>query len=979
LRLKILLPAFLVPVLVAGAVLTGVMPVAGSAILQDAQDALSGAIDQVGDKVSGTVDQIQDEPVDEPPTEPDPVIVPVPDAESGGSGAVAEVGTPLLDIPGYLHGTANGVALLQTTRVDSPTHQGWVEITLDLVLMSLIPEETINPSISLNGNSTLACFPASSGFQDCLGIEWGTEEQFMATLQPHPLPSEVWPKAKGRPWSVVFEIPDNAQIASLVYGRDRIPLNLGGDQISNSSPDVPTESYRPRGRPDAPAGSNGYFLGENYGMAVTDITCRPHATEPTWSIIDLGIDVMSFADVETQDIPIQIEAEDGEVCYVFAEERDCVEILWGGVNQFDPILTSERKSGSVPWPRSKGWPTVVSFVVPTSISGATLIFGRNAVHVDIRSELGDSIPCNYADHYKPLTGLTLYDQATQTIDLVAIERDAITADVLLIFEAVNRSENQDFFPGIKFEGSRVSPGGQVFDGLDAIAGWAPVKRTTLPAALAPGQRSEITVVMPRVEGPGFAAIPHSNDQPDAMLIRLYAASNPNGAEPPSSKRFEPFYVAFGKLAGGSDAQFFFPDLAITDLVLSPEDPTEGDTITATLGVTNQGPRNAQATVADLMVNGRYHASTKIPALAAHGSSTVTFTWTATLAPAILKAVLDPANLVQESSRTNNTAEVSFGGGALPDLTVVGVELIAPSAGNGPTPQFALTMRNQGTGSAKPYRVILTPASGGGFFVQFDTLKPGATETLIYPWIAALSTGPATLRVDAANDIQESDESNNTYIATLPDLTTTSNVGVEIAEDSTARASFEITNLGGMAATSAQVKIVVDGETSTAQILDIRALGIGDSVVVLSGTIPGDGRHQIDLHIDPLNSIPEGNNDNNTMVFTYTIGPLAELTVASVSLGPEPFAAGVEQTLEIMVANRGGRKSGITTADIYNPTLADLLGTVLIPAIEPGEQKMVSFVWTPETMLASVQVVLDPALAVDEENEDNNTSVLEIKP
>ncbi len=951
------------------------MPVAGNAVLQDAQDALNDAIDQVGDTVTDIVDKVQDTP-----TEPAPVVTEQPvvtdptDGEASGE-PVAEVHLELIDIPGYMPGTANGVALLQTTRVDSPTHPGWVDMTLDLMLTSLIPEEAIKPSINLNADSTLACFPASGGGQDCLGVEWGTKEQFKATLLPHPLPSEVWPKGKGRPWTVVFEIPANAQIARLVYGNDRVLLNLGGDQIALDPDHELTESYRPGAVPRQPAGTDGYFVGHNHGIAVTSVNRRPHAAEPTWDIIDMGIEVMTFADGQALDLPIEVQAQDGLVCYAAGGDSDCVQILWGGINQFNAILTSGRSPGSIPWPRSKGWPTTISFVVPSSISGATLLYGPSASHLDLRGEEAAPLPWDYTEHYNSLTGLTLHDDATQTIDLVALERDPATADVRLVFEAVNRSENKDFFPRISYDGSRVSAGGQVFDGLDAITGWGPMTRTTIADVLAPGQESQIVITIPRVSGPGFPAIPHSDDPPTAMLLHLYADTNPNAAAPFGVNRSDPFYVAFEKKEGDDDASFFFPDLEITGLALSPEYATVGDIVTATFQVANIGPRNAQATTADLLIDGVNHKSVPIPAIPANESTSVDITWVATLAPAVLTVAIDPANVVAESSVSNNVATTAFDGGALPDLTVSGVKMIPPSAENGNVPRFEITVQNQGTGNAKPYKVVATAVSGSVFFMQFAALKAGASAVTTYPWTSSIGTGAVILSIDAANAIQEADETNNVYTAGLPDLTAKINLSLEIADDGSAILLFEVTNDGEMAAPSAQIQIIIDGQTSSDQIINAGPWGIGESIAFRSGALPGEGRHRIEIRIDPLGRIPEADSDNNAVGFSYTIGPLAELVVTVISLEPDPFTFGELLTLEFVVANQGGKKSEATVAKIYDPGVSALLGTVSIPVIEPGEQSRIKFEWTVETALTSVEIVLDPDLLVDEEDEENNTSVM----
>jgi subtilase family serine protease len=214
---------------------------------------------------------------------------------------------------------------------------------------------------------------------------------------------------------------------------------------------------------------------------------------------------------------------------------------------------------------------------------------------------------------------------------------------------------------------------------------------------------------------------------------------------------------------------------------------------------------------------------------------------------------------------------------------------------------------------------------------------------------------------------------------LPDLTTRSNVSVGIADDGSAILSFEITNSGKMAAPSAQVQITTDGQTSSIHIMSTGPLGIGEAISLQSGALPGEGRHHIDVRIDPLGLIPEADQDNNSLVFLYTIGPMAELVVTAISLEPDPFTFGELLTLEFAVANQGGKKSEATTAQIYDPVAAVLLGTVTIPVVEPGEQHRITFQWTVETALTSVKIVLDPGLLIDEEDEDNNTSVLTLSP
>jgi subtilase family serine protease len=954
-----------------GALMSGILPVAGNSLLEDAQGAISGAIDTVGDAVTDIVDQVQDSSNTPAPeeTQPDPV------ADAGATIDAEPIPVaPLapIEIDGYLGGTANGIALLQTTRVDSLTHQGWVDITLDLMLTSLIPEVEVEPSIALNEGGTHACFAASADFQDCLAVEWGTEEQFAAILVPHSAPSEVWPKGKALPWTVNFEIPANAQTASLVFGEHRVNLNLGGDQPVDNSEHVPAEPYRPEALPGAPVGTGGYFLGHHHGITITGVTRTPHEIESTWAVINIALEVMSFGEGDALDLPIVVQAEEGLVCYASGEDSDCIQILWGGVNQFNAILTTSQKPGPVAWPRSKGWPTTISFIVPSNMFGATLLYGTNASHIDLLGEQAEPIPWDYTKHYSPLTGLTLHDAEDQTIDLIAVERDAVTADVRLIFEAINRSEHQDFYPRITYDGSRVSDAGRVFDGLHAVDGWTPTVITSTSEALAPGQQTEVTILLPRVSGAGFAEIPHSDDPPSAMLLRLYGDNNQNAADLSEAKRFQPFYVSFDKREGQDDAQFFFPDLVLDSVTLAPDRPTVGDTVTATAVVTNQGPRNAQAATVHLLVNGTLQSITPLPAIAAGESTSVIAQWVATLAPAELTMTVDPEGAVPESTEANNTRTVSFKGGELPDLVITDVVMLAASPANFNQTQYAVTVTNQGFGDSIGFQV-LAGAMGGSFFMTYPPMKAGEVVTLQYPWVDKIGTGNVRLVIDAVNTVREIDKTNNVYIVETADLVGTPSVFVDIAPDGVTRVSFEFTNAGMLDTPAAQVKITVDGGIT--QTLSTGPMLAGETVSLVSEPVPGEGRHTFSAEIDPLGLLPESDNDNNTVVFTYTIGELPELNTRSMGLTPATFEFGQTLTLEFVVANTGGKRSTATIAHIHDPAASVLVGTAIIPAIEPGEEKTVVFEWTLETALTSVQVTLDPLQVVVEESEENNVTAL----
>lgn len=106
-------------------------------------------------------------------------------------------------------------------------------------------------------------------------------------------------------------------------------------------------------------------------------------------------------------------------------------------------------------------------------------------------------------------------------------------------------------------------------------------------------------------------------------------------------------------AVGSSGETLLPDLTVTALEFSPSAPTEGDTVTLTATVTNQGPGDSAGFTLRWLVDATKHEDTSLSSLLAGASATVSTTWTATAGSHTLTARADPFALVTESDDTNN--------------------------------------------------------------------------------------------------------------------------------------------------------------------------------------------------------------------------------------------------------------------------------------------------------------------------------------
>lgn len=963
LHLKIIIPALIVPIAAVGALFSGVLPAAGAALpFLPSEEEIEPVVDET---LAGTM------PTEQAP-EAEPVIDVAPSGPEGTDPSVIDNMLPTADRAGYLSGVENGLALIQTTRVDSPTHEGWVDITLDLVATNFSQNPLFESGVTLEAEGSLACLTSEAEAADCFSVQWGSELQFKATLVPQRAGETTWAVQKAEGVAVTFEVPANAQRATLVYGAHEIEIPLGGQTALDLSGWMPIEPYRPISEPGDPVGTEGYFVGLQHGVAVTSVTRTPHV-QSSWSTITMGIELMTFRSSDTVDVPITINATNRSLCFSADGQDDCLNVLWGEGDHYDAMLTLDKQNGTFHWPRSKGWSSTVTFAVPNNTLGATLLFGDNSAPLDLRGEVGEAPAWDYTAHYEPLTGLTLHDIDKQSIDLVAIDYDNDNGDVQLVFEAVNRMENQDFYPRVRLRGGRVSAGGQVLDGLTADD-WALANISPVARVLPPGQTRRFKLVLPRVEGEGFTAVEHSIDPPEAMLLNLVAFNAKNDAGPTKdSVTYQPFYVLFDK-TGKSEAIFYFPDLGITDITLSPATPTVDESVEVSFEITNLSPRNALATTFEFSVDDALQATLDVPAIPAHGTAVVDSTWVATLGVATLSGKIDPDDLIAESTTDNNTADLAFPGGILPDLQVGDVSLVLASATGDAPFNYHVEVLNTGPGraDASQANIFVGTSTKVAFFMSTPVIESGASATLVFPWITGIETSSIRFVLDAFAVLHETDETNNVAVIPLPDLAFSPKLEVEESEIASSRMSFEILNTSTITAPAVGLTIVEDAGTTDARttFLIVGPMLPAESLVI---SVPVDihGRHTFSATLDITASLAEANEDNNLLAFTYTVGPLADLQILEVLNRPTGVKAGETANTRVEVVNNGERDSPRFMATLYEITTGDKIGEAEIPALDRFERYAFKLEWVVPEGATGVRVVLDEAEAIAETDELNN--------
>lgn len=102
-----------------------------------------------------------------------------------------------------------------------------------------------------------------------------------------------------------------------------------------------------------------------------------------------------------------------------------------------------------------------------------------------------------------------------------------------------------------------------------------------------------------------------------------------------------------------------PDIIIEDITWSPTYTFEGETITFTVTIKNQGEGTAGTSTVYYYIDGSRVSSDSVPSIPGGCTDRQVFTWTAKSGIHIIKAVGDATNRVFESDGTNNSKEVTL--------------------------------------------------------------------------------------------------------------------------------------------------------------------------------------------------------------------------------------------------------------------------------------------------------------------------------
>gem|GEM_PF-1761017 len=293
-----------------------------------------------------------------------------------------------------------------------------------------------------------------------------------------------------------------------------------------------------------------------------------------------------------------------------------------------------------------------------------------------------------------------------------------------------------------------------------------------------------------------------------------------------------------------------------EIAITPSNIKEGDQVSVSCVVHNTGNQNVLNALVYLYANSEITDSTTV-SIAANGYFPTAFSWQAQYQDQYLKVVADPRNQVIEEDETNNSALLS--------VTV---------ADNTPPVITGLTVTPNPAYQKEQALVTLTATDNVPLQVATYTWK-GSNDTLYYnaglnrfeTTISSEETGTYLLET-SVKDITGFESQKSIAVSIIPQLADLAVSAfdlswdtVSISKNDTVQLYLTVHNNGGTVASNAEVRFKVDGVLKQSLFGNFSPY----SQQQLTFKWPAlCGKHDISFTVDEPNSIPEKNENNNTV-------------------------------------------------------------------------------------------------------------------
>ncbi len=425
-----------------------------------------------------------------------------------------------------------------------------------------------------------------------------------------------------------------------------------------------------------------------------------------------------------------------------------------------------------------------------------------------------------------------------------------------------------------------------------------------------------------------------------------------------------------------------PDLSIANLSIEPSTNLQVGT-PVTLKATVRNAATAPALPAENFVvrffaDGRVIDQQQINRLNPNAQTEVSIPWRVLGGNYRLRVVADAENAVAESDETNNEASLPINLPA-PDFTVTSLT-ISPNQNlkDGTGVQVQATVTNQGAGTVFPVTVALL-ADEGKFGEQVIGGGLGANQNKDLTFYLAIPAGSRKISVvvDPADELPESDETNNRRDFTLPEIPlpdiAITNLrtypSTNLSPGMSVQLIATLHNFGGATERGFVVHFSV---ADFSRQVWINGMGANEDreVEVTWWNIP-PGQQRLVATVDPQRVVPERDETNNQATLTIDVSA-PDLVAESMEINPTSFVSGTTVTVAVTVNISGaGRTLFAIPVRLLDNDVPVGEGQI-DPNIPAGRRVIVRIPYQARPGERRLKVIVDPDNRVPEPNKNNNT-------
>ena len=293
------------------------------------------------------------------------------------------------------------------------------------------------------------------------------------------------------------------------------------------------------------------------------------------------------------------------------------------------------------------------------------------------------------------------------------------------------------------------------------------------------------------------------------------------SEPNESDKYN-YYYGYGYIDGYEIVDINQPDAVVTEITSTPETPLEGDTVTITVDIENQGNVDIESASIKLTSDGSEILSEEsLDAISVDSSITWTFEWTPEEGEYDLEVEVYDVS-PSESDTSANKLEKTVSVGAAPaegvDLTITEVWTDNQDPVDNEYINIYAKIKNQGTEPSESFELRWYHNATGKFStIQGEVIEVEEETTIETQWIA--EEGPNTLSARLVG-IQPEDQNDNNDersfevdVGPAPDEPDFSPANIEfvgeLEDGNEITINFDILNLGKTSG-SVDYEIMIDG-------------------------------------------------------------------------------------------------------------------------------------------------------------------------